>query len=145
MREFSSQNPTCKPVYSRFPVGCPKIATRIHACAKFPIQNSRPSARMRGFSSRFLDNQLEIDCSVILTLRAGGGVSAWSQGVTLIFYLKHTLTFVIILPRVYRLLQRRGHATPVHPSLVPRLFSLLGHETTFTQGNYHNASMRVEF
>ena len=49
--------------YSRFPVGCP---TRIHACAKFPIQNSRPSARMRGFSSRFLDNQLEIDCTVCL-------------------------------------------------------------------------------
>ena len=49
-------------VDSRFQVGCPKIATRIHACTKFPIQNSRPSARMRGFSSRFLDNQLEIDC-----------------------------------------------------------------------------------
>ena len=31
--------------------------------------------------------------SVILTLRGGGG----SEGVTLIFYLKHTLTFVIIL------------------------------------------------
>ena len=31
--------------------------------------------------------------SVIMTLRGGGG----SEGVTLIFYLKHTLTFVIIL------------------------------------------------
>ena len=30
--------------------------------------------------------------SVIMTLRGGG-----SEGVTLIFYLKHTLTFVIIL------------------------------------------------
>ena len=44
--------------YSRFPVGCPKIATRIRACAKFPIQNLHQRARMRGFSSRFLDNQL---------------------------------------------------------------------------------------
>ena len=32
--------------------------------------------------------------SVIMTLRGGGG---GSEGVTLIFYLKHTLTFVIIL------------------------------------------------
>ena len=59
---------SCIFAYSRFQVGCPKIATRIHACAKFPIQNSRPSARMRRFSSRFLDNQLEIDCSVFLAI-----------------------------------------------------------------------------
>ena len=59
----------CSYSYSRFPVGCPKIATRIHACAKFPIQNSRPSARMRGFSSRFLDNQLEIDCTPTVNCR----------------------------------------------------------------------------
>ena len=32
--------------YSRFQVGCPKIATRIQACAKFPFQNSRQSARI---------------------------------------------------------------------------------------------------
>ena len=32
--------------------------------------------------------------SVIMTLRGGGG---GSEGVTLIFYLKHTLTFVMIL------------------------------------------------
>ena len=38
-----------KPQYSRFQVGCPKIATRIHACAKFPIQNSRPTG-YRDFS-----------------------------------------------------------------------------------------------
>ena len=56
-------------MYSQFQVGCPKIATRIHACAKFPIQNSRrQSARMREFSSQFLDNQPEIDCTRICTL-----------------------------------------------------------------------------
>ena len=29
-------------IYTRFQVACPKIATRIHACARFPIQNCRP-------------------------------------------------------------------------------------------------------
>ena len=43
-----------------------KIPAQVRACTKFPIQNSCPSARMRGFSSRFLDNQLEIDCNTYL-------------------------------------------------------------------------------
>ena len=63
IRWRSEKMTSCEPSYSRFPVGCPKIATRIRACAKFPIQNPRQRARMRGFSSRFLDNQLEIACT----------------------------------------------------------------------------------
>ena len=48
--------------YSSFQVGCPKIATRIRACAHFWwglwIENF-------GFSSRFLDNQPENCCSCL--------------------------------------------------------------------------------
>ena len=47
-------------LYSRFPVGCPKIATRIRACAHL---GGKEILRMREFSSQFLDNQLEIDCT----------------------------------------------------------------------------------
>ena len=49
----------------------------------------------KGFSTRLLRGLSQIifpTVSVIMTLRGGG-----SEGVTLIFYLKHTLTFVIIL------------------------------------------------
>ena len=43
---------------------------------------------------RGLSQIIFLTVSVIMTLRGGGG---GSEGVTLIFYLKHTLTFVIIL------------------------------------------------
>ena len=59
--------------YSSFQVGCPKIATRIRACAKFSIQNPRQKARMRGFSSRFLDNQPENCCTCALMFARGSG------------------------------------------------------------------------
>ena len=42
--------PTCKALYSSFQVGCPKIATRIRACAKFSIQN--PTKRRACADSR---------------------------------------------------------------------------------------------
>ena len=51
-------------VYSSFQVGCPKIATRIRACALFWWDFELQILRMRGFSSRFLDNQPENCCSL---------------------------------------------------------------------------------
>ena len=77
--------------YSRFPVGCPKIATRIRACAKFPIQNPRQRARMRRFSSQFLDNQLEIDCNLEIFLNLQG--SEFIQTLLLIY--NHLAKFVV--------------------------------------------------
>jgi hypothetical protein len=52
--------------YRGFQVGCPKIATRICACAGFSIQNLHKSARMRGFSSQFLDNNLKTAVHALL-------------------------------------------------------------------------------
>jgi hypothetical protein len=43
---------------------CPKIATRFRACVILSIQITTKSARMREFSSRFLDNQPENFCSI---------------------------------------------------------------------------------
>ena len=52
-------------IYSSFQVGCPKIATRIRACAKFSIQNShQKGAHARILVARFLDNQPE-NCCII--------------------------------------------------------------------------------
>ena len=47
-------------------VGCPKIATRIRACALFWWDFELKILRMRGFSSRFLDNQPENCCIYIV-------------------------------------------------------------------------------
>ena len=42
--------------YRKFQVHCPKIATRIRACAHFWCNLEFKILCMRGFSSRFLDN-----------------------------------------------------------------------------------------
>ena len=59
--------PTGNRLYSSFQVGCPKIATRIRACAPFGGDFELKILRMRGFSSRFLDNQPE-NCCIRRTL-----------------------------------------------------------------------------
>ena len=46
-----------------YTVGCPKIATRIRACAYLWWDFDLKSLRMRGFSSRFLDKRPKIRCS----------------------------------------------------------------------------------
>ena len=51
-------------LYSSFQVGCPKIPTRIRACAHFGGDLELKILRMRGFSSRFLDNQPENCCTL---------------------------------------------------------------------------------
>ena len=51
-------------MYNSFQVGCPKIATRIHACVHFGGDFELKILRMREFSSQFLDNQPENCCTV---------------------------------------------------------------------------------
>ena len=54
--------------YSGFLVGCPKIATRICACAHSDGEFELKIMRMRGFSSQFLDNQPENRRTVLCKL-----------------------------------------------------------------------------
>ena len=60
-----------------FQVGCPKIATRIRACAPFWWDFELKILRMRGFSSRFLDNQPENCCIIYIVYKSG--LFFWNQ------------------------------------------------------------------